>query len=83
MAIKYSGDAAINKMLSLLKSLIAGKESSSNKVVSVSAESTDTEYPSAKAVNSAISSAISSQTTETWTFTLKSGDTVTKTVVLK
>lgn len=36
-----------------------------------------------KVVSAAISSAISSQPSETWTFTLKSGETVTKTVVLK
>ena len=57
----------------------------SDATVTVDSEmSTTSENPvQNKVVSAAISSAISSQTSETWTFTLKSGSTVTKTVVLK
>ena len=57
----------------------------SDATVTVDSEmSTSSENPvQNKVVAAAISSAISSQTSETWTFTLKSGETVTKTVVLK
>lgn len=43
---------------------ISGKENISNKVTSVSASSTDNEYPSAKCVYDAIESAIASQATD-------------------
>lgn len=40
-------------------SLLSGKEDKSNKVTSISSESTDTEYPSAKATHDAIKQALS------------------------
>ena len=83
MSVKYSGDTTLNKILELLKALIAGKENSSNKVTAIGEGADDTQYPSAKATNTAISEAISAQTSETWTFTLADGSSVTKTVVLK
>ena len=42
----------------------------------------DSGYQTASDVSTAVSTAISSQTKETWTFTLSDGSTVTKTVVL-
>ena len=41
-----------------------------------------TGYTTTSDVSTAVSTAISSQTKETWTFTLSNGSTVTKTVVL-
>lgn len=43
---------------------ISGKEDTSNKVVSISAQSTDNQYPTAKCVYDAIESAIASQATD-------------------
>lgn len=60
-----------------LASLVSKSENVGNKVTSVSASSTDVQYPSAKAVYSAIFG-----NAETWTFTLADGTTVTKKVAI-
>lgn len=73
----------------------AEKESTSNKVESVSSSSTDIEYPSAKAVYEYVSGEVGNIHThtnktvldtitasETWTFTLSDGTTVDKKVVI-
>ena len=46
----YIGPTGLNYLWGKVKSLVSGKENTSNKVTSLSSSSTDTEYPSAKAV---------------------------------
>ena len=68
---------------------ITDKENTSNKVVSITSSSTDSQYPSSKAVYNAIEgaksyadSAVANIDNETWTFELENGSTVTRTVLL-
>lgn len=56
--IQYFGQNATTKILQLLKSELAKKEVTDNKVTSISSDSTDTQYPSAKAVYTALDGAV-------------------------
>lgn len=52
-ALMYLAQLAQNYMADIASTcaqLVTGRESSSNKITTISAQSTDTEYPSAKAV---------------------------------
>ena len=52
--IQYFGQNAITKILQLVKVELAKTEVTDNKVTSISSDSTDTQYPSAKAVYTAL-----------------------------
>lgn len=52
--MKYLDKAGLSRLWSNLKPKLAEKESSANKVTSISSSSTDTQYPSAKAVYDAL-----------------------------
>ena len=52
--IQYFGQNAITKILQLVKGELAKTEVTDNKVTSISSDSTDTQYPSAKAVYTAL-----------------------------
>ena len=56
--VKFYGNNAVTKLLQLLKPQLDAKEVTANKVTSVSANSTDTQYPSAKAVYTLLDGAV-------------------------
>lgn len=48
--VNYFGNNAVTKLLQLLKPQLDAKEVAVNKVTSITSDSTDIQYPSAKAV---------------------------------
>lgn len=63
--VKFYGNNAVTKLLQLLKPQLDAKEVTANKVTSVSSDSTDTQYPSAKAVYTLLDGAVKCEVIDT------------------
>ena len=79
--IKYFGQNATTKILQLIKGELTKKEVADHKVTSISADSTDEQYPSAKAVYTALDGAMRCEFVNT-TLVIYSGAAVSGTKLI-
>lgn len=63
--VNYFGNNAVTKLLQLLKPQLDAKEVTANKVASITSDSTDTQYPSAKAVYALLDGAVKCEVIDT------------------
>lgn len=63
--VNYFGNNAVTKLLQLLKPQLDAKEVIANKVASITSDSTDTQYPSAKAVYALLDGAVKCEVIDT------------------
>lgn len=63
--VNYFGNNAVTKLLQLLKPQLDAKEVAVNKVTSITSDSTDIQYPSAKAVYTLLDGAVKCEVIDT------------------
>lgn len=63
--VNYFGNNAVTKLLQLLKPQLDAKEAAGNKVTSITSDSTDIQYPSAKAVYTLLDGAVRCEVIDT------------------
>lgn len=63
--VNYFGNNAVTKLLQLLKPQLDAKEVTANKVTSITSDSTDIQYPSAKAVYTLLDGAVKCEVIDT------------------
>jgi len=63
--VNYFGNNAVTELLQLLKPQLDAKEVAVNKVTSITSDSTDIQYPSAKAVYTLLDGAVKCEVIDT------------------